>query len=108
MKVSDLVVSMVENKIDDLLRDKNVINFMAKNINTAIRLQYFLNKRLELVLRLADVATLKSLQELFESINRLEKESVEQKERIAYLEELLKAKSEELSAPKRRRKIAAA
>lgn len=108
MKVSELVVSIIENKIDDILRDKHVINFFSQNINTAIRLQYFLNKKLELVLRLADVATLKSLQELFESINKLEKDSIEQKEKIAYLEELLKSKTEEVRTTKRRKRIAAA
>lgn len=39
---------------------------------------------------MTDVATLKSLNELFESVNHLEKESMKQKAKIAHLEERLK------------------
>jgi len=99
MKVSKTVL-LLENKIDQILRDQHVIGLLSKNINTAINIQSFVNRRLEGVLKLVDIATLKSLNDLFESINQLEKESIVQKEKIANLEELLK-KSIPVSSPKK-------
>lgn len=90
MKVTETLVA-VEDKIDRILRDKLIINMLSKNVNTAIKLQSFLNNRLEVILKIADVATLKSLNDLFASINHLEKESIKQAERIAELEKLLLA-----------------
>jgi hypothetical protein len=105
MKVTKMIF-LVENKIDELLRDERVINVLSKNLNTAIKLQHFANKRLEFILKLADVATLKSLNELFESVNHLEKESMKHKAKIALLEEHLK-KSSASETPKKKTSVKA-
>ncbi len=95
MKIAKTVL-LFENKIEELLRDKRVLAVASKNINTAIKLQHFANKRLALLLRVADIATHKGLNELFESVNLLEKESMKQKERIAFLENYIKSQEEKV------------
>jgi hypothetical protein len=89
MKMTKAVLLM-ENKLEELLRDKRVLNLVSKNINNAIKLQHFANKRIAFILKVADIATHKGLNELFESVNQLEKESKIHKERIAFLEDCLK------------------
>ena len=85
MKVAK-VVELVEGKIEDMLRDERVLNMVSKNINNAVKVQNYAHKRMELILRLADIPTLKSLNELFEAVNHLEKENVKLQERVAELE----------------------
>jgi hypothetical protein len=101
-KAKDKAIEVLEAKIDEMLRNRRVLLLLSKNINTAIKVQTFATKRLELVLRIADIPTLKGLNELFESVNHLEKESMKQKERILQLEEQLEASK--AKTPIRKRK----
>ena len=88
MKVGK-VVNLVEEKIEDILRDERVLSMVSKNINAAVKVQNYAHKRMEFFLKLADVPTLKSLTELFETVNHLEKENVMLQEKIAALESRL-------------------
>jgi len=88
MKVGK-VVNLVEEKIEDILRDERVLSMVSKNINTAVKVQNYAHKRMEFFLKLADVPTLKSLNELFEAVNHLEKENVKLQEKVSDLESKL-------------------
>lgn len=85
MKVGK-VVNLVEEKIEDILRDERVLSMVSKNINTAVKVQNYAHKRMEFFLKLADVPTLKSLNELFAAVNHLEKENVKLQEKVSELE----------------------
>lgn len=83
------IEAKLESKIDEILRDERVLKVLSKNINNMIKIQNYATRRLEFVLRIADVPTLKGLNELFESVNHLEKETMKQRERILILEKRL-------------------
>lgn len=101
MKVAK-VVELVESKIEDMLRDERVLNMVSKNINTAVKVQNYAHKRMELVLRLADIPTLKSLNELFLAVNHLEKENIRLSEKVQELEARIAKNEKPLTVAKKK------
>lgn len=80
------IINNVEKQLEKIMRDDTFIEMVSFNINTALKIQKYTHKKLETLLKIADVPTLKSLNELFETVHVLEKESHQQKEKIAHLE----------------------
>lgn len=101
MSKTNELINNVEKKIEKLMRDDTFIKVVSYNLNTALKLQKYTHQKFEKILKMADVPTLKSLNELFETVHHLEKETHDQKEKIAHLEaELAKYKKTKTSKTK--------
>ena len=69
IKTNELI-NNVEKKIEKIMRDDTFIKVVSYNLNTALKLQKFTHQKFEKILKMADVPTLKSLNELFETIQQ--------------------------------------
>lgn len=91
------IAEILETKFDQILRDERVLSLLSKNINIAVSLQKNATKRLESFLAIADIPTLRGLNDLFKSVNELEKLTMVQREEIENLKgEIAKLKTEKI------------
>lgn len=99
---SNQIINNVEKQIEKVMRDDTFIKLVSFNLNTALKIQKYTHRKFETLLKIADVPTVKSLNELFETVHQLEKETHEQKEKIAHLEtELADYKNQKLKKTKK-------
>lgn len=83
------VFSNLESNIDQLMRDERFIKIISSNINLILKVQDFTHRKLESVLKVVDVPTIKSMDNLFNTIKHLEETVHHQAEKIVHLENQL-------------------
>jgi flagellar biosynthesis chaperone FliJ len=96
------IFKAIEKNIDLLIRDDRFINVVSTNLNTLLKIQDYTHQKLESILRIVDVPTIKSMDHLFNSINMLEKTIQDQSKKINHLEEKIQEMN---SKPKRVRTV---